>query len=61
MTPDATTNLHEAVQARRRAEEELAKTRERGAEIRQEVAKSRQYRRVNHFAELIIDTFQGGR
>lgn len=50
----------EAVQARRRAEEDLRRTHEQTAQVRELAEQLRRHRRVNHFAELITQSFEGG-
>jgi hypothetical protein len=50
----------EAEQARRKAEEDLVRTLEQGDAVREVADQLRQHRRVNHFAELFGQTFEGG-
>jgi hypothetical protein len=54
-------DVDEAVRARRHAEEALARDRERTGEIRAESNRSLHHARVNHFAQLISETFWGSR
>lgn len=49
----------EASEARRRAEQALRQDRARSGEVRRVADQSRRHRRVNHFAELIDETFRG--
>lgn len=50
----------EAAEARRRAEEELRRTHEQTAQVRELAEQLRAHRRVNHFAELFAQSFEGG-
>lgn len=50
----------EAAQARRKAEEDLRRTHEQTAEVRELAEQLRRHRRVNHFAELFGRSFEGG-
>lgn len=52
-------DAEEAAAARRRAEEALAAAKEQTGEVRRVADAMRHHRRVNHFAELIGDTFRG--
>lgn len=52
-------DVAEASEARRRAEEALARAREQTGEVRRVAEQSRRHRRTNHFAELIAETFRG--
>jgi hypothetical protein len=54
-------DAEEAAEARRRAEEELARTKEQTSEICQVVDALRKHRRQNHFAELLGQSFGGPR
>jgi hypothetical protein len=53
-------DAEEAAQARAKAEEDLRRTHEKTAEVRELAEKLRQHRRVNHFAELFGRSFEGG-
>lgn len=50
----------EAAEARRRAEEELQRTMAQTEEVRELAERLRAHRRVNHFAELFAQSFEGG-
>lgn len=50
----------EAVEARRRAERALLEARRQTGEIRDVRDRSLRHQRVNHFAQLIAETFRGG-
>lgn len=52
-------DVADAVASRRRAEKALASDRERSGEVHSVAAASRRNGAVNHFAELIIETFRG--
>lgn len=52
-------DVEEATRARRRAEEALEAAKEQTGEVCRVAAEMRQHRRVNHFAELIGETFRG--
>jgi hypothetical protein len=54
------TDAEEAVRARRQAEEQLRRTHEQTAEVRELAERLRAHRRVNHFAELFGQSFEGG-
>jgi hypothetical protein len=56
--PDDT---EEACRARRRAEEALREAKEQTGEIRAVRDRAVQHQRVNHFAQLIAETFRGSR
>lgn len=49
----------EAAAARRRAEAALLEAKQQTGEIRAERDRALQHRRVNHFAQLISETFRG--
>lgn len=49
----------EAVRARQCAEQALQRTKDLSAEIRRVADASRSHRSINHFAELIGETFRG--
>lgn len=55
------TDIAEAAQARRKAEEALAKAHHQSGEVDRVVARSKWNRRDDHFAELVARTFQGGK
>lgn len=57
--PPVSEDVGDAVRARRRAEEALARDRARSREIRDVTEKSRRHGTVNHFAQLIAETFRG--
>lgn len=59
--PVVSDDAEEASQARERAEAALRHARQQTGEIRQVVAQSHHHLRVNHFAQLIGDTFRGDR
>jgi hypothetical protein len=54
-------DIEEATRARRHAERALEQAKGRTGEVRQAAADLRRNGRVNHFAELISDTFWGHR
>lgn len=54
-------DVDEAVRARRRAEEALARDRARTREISVETGRAVRHARVNHFAQLISETFWGSK
>jgi hypothetical protein len=56
----SSTDADEATEARIEAEEQLRRDLERSADIREIAAQSRRHRRVNHFAELFSQSFEGG-
>lgn len=53
------TDLGEAIEAKTKAEQALAQAIDQSGEIQQVAARSRRHRNVNHFAELISETFRG--
>ena len=53
----ASDDVEEATEARRVAEEHLARSEERTAEVHELAEKLRAHRRVNHFAELFGQSF----
>lgn len=53
------TDVDEATEARVNAEQALRDTIERSGEVRKVSEASRRHGRVNHFAQLISDTFRG--
>lgn len=57
--PEVSDDAAEATQARVDAEAALERTKGRSEEIAAVAAASRTHRRVNHFAQLIEDTFGG--
>jgi hypothetical protein len=57
--PQVSGDVADAVAARRRAENALARERRRTSEVRDVAATSRQHGAVNHFAQLITETFKG--
>lgn len=57
--PAVSDDAAEASEARRCAELALELSKERSDEIREVAAMARSHRRVNHFAQLIDDTFRG--
>lgn len=59
--PPVSDDSQEAAQARIQAEAALMQAKQRSGEVRQVASQSRQHRRVNHFAELIAETFKGAR
>lgn len=59
--PPVSDDVDEAVDARRCAEEALERTKGQSEEISAVAERARLHRRVNHFAELIGETFRGGR
>lgn len=59
--PAVSDDTDEAVRARRCAEQALQATKDRSAEIRRVADVSRSQRSINHFAELIGETFRGER
>jgi hypothetical protein len=54
-------DAEEAAEARRRAEEALLAARRQTGEIRRVAAHSQRHLRINHFAQLIDETFRGAR
>jgi hypothetical protein len=52
-------DVDDAVRARRHAEAALRRERERSKEVRDVTAQSRRHGAVNHFAQLIAETFRG--
>jgi len=52
-------DVDDAVRARRRAEAALERDRARSKEVRDVTAASRRHGTVNHFAQLIAETFRG--
>lgn len=52
-------DVADAVRARRHAEAALRRERERSKEVRDVTAESRHHGAVNHFAQLIAETFRG--
>jgi hypothetical protein len=57
--PPVSEDVGDAVEARRHAEQALARERARTREIRDVTEKSRRHGAVNHFAQLIAETFRG--
>ncbi len=55
----ASDDVADAVAARRHAEAALARERAREREVHTVSAAARSHRTVNHFAQLISDTFRG--
>jgi hypothetical protein len=54
-------DIEEATRARRHAERALERAKEQTNEVHRVAAALRRHGRVNHFAELIGDTFRGRR
>lgn len=52
-------DVADAVRARRQAQAALERERERTKEVRDVTAQSRRHGTVNHFAQLIAETFWG--
>lgn len=59
--PPPSDDTTEAARARAAAEQALRRAREQTGEVSRVASQSRQYRRVNHFAELIAETFRSAR
>lgn len=57
--PGPPPDVADAVRARRRAEAALERERMRSQEVRDVAAASRRHGAVNHFAQLIAETFRG--
>lgn len=57
--PPPPDDVGEAVQARLRAEAALERERQRSKEVRAVADQSRRHGAVNHFAQLISETFRG--
>ena len=57
--PPPPDDVADAVRARRRAEAALEQERKRSKEVRDVAAQSRRHGAVNHFAQLITETFRG--
>jgi hypothetical protein len=57
--PPPPDDVDDAVRARRHAEAALRRERERSQEVRDVTAQSRRHGAVNHFAQLIAETFRG--
>jgi len=57
--PQPPDDVADAVAARRRAEAALERERRRIKEVRDVAAQARQHGAVNHFAQLITETFRG--
>lgn len=57
--PAPSDDTAEATRARRHAEAALERERQRSREVREVAAQSRRHGAVNHFAELIAQTFRG--
>ena len=57
--PPPSADVDDAVRARRRAEAALERDRARTKEVRDVTAASRRHGTVNHFAQLIAETFRG--
>lgn len=57
-SPVPDSDIGEAIVARRRAEAALRRTEEVSGEIRRVTDRSAKYRRSNHFAQLIAETFR---
>jgi transcription elongation GreA/GreB family factor len=56
----ASDDADEACRARLQAEEDLRRTHEQTAEVRELAEKLRRHQRVNHFAELFGRSIEGG-
>lgn len=54
-------DAEEAAQARQHAEASLRAARQKSGEIRRVAAQSHNHLRINHFAQLIDETFRGNR
>lgn len=54
-------DAEQAIEARRRAEEALRDAKRQTGEIRRVAAHSKNHLRINHFAQLIDETFRGAR
>jgi len=57
--PPPSADVDDAVRARRRAEAALERDRARTKEVREVAERSRRHGTVNHFAQLIAETFRG--
>jgi len=57
----ASDDAEQAAEARLNAEEQLLRARRRAPEVREIAEQLRQHRRVNHFAELLGQSFGGNR
>lgn len=57
--PPAADDVADAVEARQHAEAALERDRARTAEVRRVTSAAREHRAVNHFAQLIAETFRG--
>jgi hypothetical protein len=57
--PSPPDDVADAVRARRHAEAALERDQARSREVRDVTAQSRRHGTVNHFAQLIAETFRG--
>lgn len=57
--PPPPDDVADAVRARQRAEAALERDRARSKEVRDVTERSRRHGTVNHFAQLIAETFRG--